>query len=99
MKRNTMVKSNAERQAAYRARHLKHEDGEGVRLNVVIHFQAKYALERLASCYGVTQAAMLERVIHEAQRAALEEAAKMGPQGQDAYYDGKLKLPEASVTP
>ena len=94
-----IIKSNAERQAAYRARHLKHEDGEGVRLNVVIHFRAKFALERLASCYGVTQAAMLERVIQEGQRAALEAATKIGPDGQDAYYDGKLKLPEIGVTP
>jgi hypothetical protein len=99
MKGKSQIKSNAERQAAYRARHLKHEDGEGVRLNVVIHFRAKFALERLASCYGVTQAAMLERLIQEGQRAAQEEVAKMGPHGQDAYYDGKLKLPEADVTP
>jgi hypothetical protein len=45
-----MAKSNAERQAAYRARHLKDENGTGLRLNLVIDAHAKWALERLAVC-------------------------------------------------
>lgn len=47
-----MAKSNAERQAVYRARHLKDEGGTGERLNLVIDLHAKRALERLAVCYG-----------------------------------------------
>ena len=31
-----MPTSNAQRQAAYRARHLQSDDGEGVRLNLII---------------------------------------------------------------
>ena len=43
-----MPTSNAQRQAAYRARHLQSDDGEGVRLNLIIGTHAKCALERLA---------------------------------------------------
>ena len=50
-----MAQTNATRQAAYRQRHLHDEGGTGERLNVVIDLHAKRALERLASCYGVTQ--------------------------------------------
>ena len=44
-----MPTSNAQRQAAYRARHLQSDDGEGVRLNLIIGTHAKCALERLRS--------------------------------------------------
>ena len=47
-----MPTSNAQRQAAYRARHLQADDGEGVRLNLIIGTHAKCALERLASAHG-----------------------------------------------
>ena len=49
-----MPTSNAQRQAAYRARHLQSDDGEGVRLNLIIGTHAKCALERLASAHGLT---------------------------------------------
>lgn len=52
-----MGQSNAERQAAYRARHLKSEDGRGERLNLVVDLHAKACLARLArhcACYAVT---------------------------------------------
>lgn len=55
-----MAKSNAQRQAEYRARHLHDLGATGERLNVVIDFHAKLALERLAAYYGVTQRGMLE---------------------------------------
>ena len=72
-----MAKSNAERQAAYRVRHLKDEGGKGERLNLVIDVHAKCALERLAACYGVTQRAILERMLREAEQEAVELAGKM----------------------
>ena len=86
-----MAQTNAERQAAYRARHLHDEDGTGERLNVIINMHAKRALERLASCYGVTQLAMLERIIETAERQALKKSARF-PRGQDKYYDQKLRF-------
>ena len=61
------MKSNAQRQRAYRERHLKDADGKGERLNTVINLSAKRSLEWLASCYGVTQRALLERIIAQAE--------------------------------
>ena len=86
-----MAKSNAERQAAYRARHLKDEDGAGERLNLVIDLHAKRALERLATCYGVTQREALERLVLDADRAALDKVAAQ-PTGHADYYAGRLRL-------
>ena len=86
-----MAQTTAERQAAYRARHLHDEGGTGERLNVVINLHAKRALERLASCYGVTQLAMLEQIIAAAEREALKKSARLA-KGQDDYYDKKLRF-------
>jgi hypothetical protein len=73
--------SNAQRQADYRARHLKSEDAQLQRLSLMIDLHAKRALERLASCYGVTQKSLLESLIRQAQQVALDEAALMSPNG------------------
>ena len=40
---------------------MKDENAQLERLSLLVDLQAKRALERLASCYGVTQRAMLER--------------------------------------
>lgn len=61
-----MAMSNAQKQAAYRARKIKEGDGE--RLQAVISLHAKRALERLARHHGSTQAATLERLILEEQQ-------------------------------
>jgi hypothetical protein len=90
--------SNAQRQADYRARHLKSEDAQLQRLSLMIDLHAKRALERLASCYGVTQKSLLESLIRQAQQVALDEAALMPPNGPADYYAGRLRLPMASVT-
>lgn len=81
--------TNAERQAAYRAKHLKDVDGTGERLNIIINTHAKRALERLASCYGVTQRATIEKLLLDAERHAATEKI---PGGDADYYAGKLKL-------
>lgn len=86
-----MAKSNAERQAAYRAKHLKSEDGNGERLNLVIDLHTKRALERLAKCYGVTQKEIIKKLALDAERATLDKAAWQ-PTGQNDYYDGKLRM-------
>jgi len=49
-----MGKSNAERQAAYRARHFMAVDGGLERLSLAVSVTAKAQLERLAFCYAVT---------------------------------------------
>ncbi len=61
-----MTMTNAEKQAAYRARKIKEGDGE--RLQAVVSLHAKRALERLARHHGITQAATLERLILDEQR-------------------------------
>jgi len=92
-------RNNAQRQTDYRARHLKSEDGQLQRLNLMIDLHAKRTLERLASCYGVTQKSMLESLIRQAQEVALDEAALMSPNGPADYYAGRLRQAMVLVTP
>lgn len=61
-----MAQSTAERQQAYRRRHLAEGDAE--RLNLVVSVQAKRQLERLARHRGVTQREILERILAQAER-------------------------------
>ena len=72
-----MARTSAQRQAAYRERHLKEESGKGERLNLIINLNAKRAIERLAICYGVTQKDIIERLALGAQRVTLEKAATL----------------------
>lgn len=58
--------SNAEKQANYRKRKIK--EGEGERLQAIISLHAKRELERLARHNGLSQIAMLERLILEEQQ-------------------------------
>ena len=91
-------RSNAQRQADYRQRHLQSEDGHLQRLGLMVDQHAKLALQRLAHCYGVTQRSMLEGLIMQAQRVATDEAMAMSPNGHADYYDGRLRLPRRAVT-
>ncbi|MBK7520108.1 MAG: hypothetical protein IPJ33_19600 [Gammaproteobacteria bacterium] len=61
--------TNAERQRAYRQRHLQDVDGSGERLNMVVSVQAKAQLGRLARHHGISQRAMLERLLAAAERS------------------------------
>ena len=83
-----MPKTNAERQAAYRQRHLHDVDGSCERINVVVSLEAKFALARLASCYCITQRHVLERVLMRVQRDTLAQI----PGQESAYYDQKLRF-------
>ena len=87
-----MASSNAERQRAYRQRHLKgiDEDVEMLeRINAMVHFRAKLNLERLAAHHGMTQRAVLEWVLDEAVERVLNTLD--GP-AQDAFVDLKPTL-------
>jgi hypothetical protein len=84
-----MGKSGAQRQAEYRKRHLKDEAGTLERLNLLVPVSAKRQLERLAYCYGVTQRAMLEKLLAEAERATLNT---LSPEEQGDYLDKQRPL-------
>ena len=98
MQSKAQPRSNAQRQADYRQRHLKSEDRNLQRLGLMVDLHAKLALQRLAHCYGVTQRSMLEGLIMQAQRVAVDEAIAMSSNGHADYYDGRLRLPRAAVT-
>ncbi len=67
-----MAQTNAQRQAAYRTRHLKDENGTSERISLVVDVHAKRALERLTTHYAVTQRAMLETLITDAEKALID---------------------------
>ncbi len=84
-----MSMSNAQRQAAYRQRQLHDIDGRGERLNIVLDTTAKRTLERLASCYGVTQRVVLQRLLASAEQSVLNQLLAR-PNSQGKYYDKQL---------
>ncbi len=87
-----MKKSNAQRQRHYRDRHLKQIGEEHQmleRINQMVSLSAKISLKRLASCYGVTQRAMLEMAINEMEKNLLN---KLPNERQNDYYDMKITL-------
>jgi hypothetical protein len=63
-----MGTSGARRQTAYRQRHLKDAAGALERLHLLVSIAAKRQLKRLAYGDGVTQQAMLERLLATAER-------------------------------
>ena len=87
-----MKKSNAQRQRAYRDRHLKLTDELDdmlERINQMVSLSAKTALKRLASYYGVTQRAILESAIANAERALFDT---LPSEQQNDYYDMNITL-------
>jgi hypothetical protein len=94
----THPNGSAQRQAAYRVRHLKSEDGKLQRLSLLVDLHVKCALERLATCYCVTQKSMLESLILQAQQAAITAAIVDSPNAQQDYYEGRLRLQGVIVT-
>ncbi len=65
-----MAQTNAQRQAAYRARRADAGGGQGdKRHNGWISTKADLALNRLARHHGLTRRAMLERLIQDADEA------------------------------
>jgi len=87
-----MRKSNAERQRAYRDRHLKLTDESDElleRINQMVSLSAKNTLKRLASYYGVTQRALLESAIVNTERTLFDT---LPGEHQNDYYDMKITL-------
>jgi hypothetical protein len=79
-----MAKNPAARQAAYRQKHLHDLDSTKARLNLILDQHVKLALARLAHHQGLTQTALLEKLLIEAQNQAL---AGMTAEEASAYYD------------
>ncbi len=84
-----MAQTSAERQRAYRERHLKAIDATGSRLGTVVRYNTKLTIERLASCYSVTQVRILEHLLSEAEKSLLE---KLSGEEQDAYFDKRYHV-------
>lgn len=87
-----MTTTNAQRQRAYRQRHLKDtgNDYEMLeRINMMVSFSAKENLRRLAFHYGVTQRAVLEQIINEATNHAIKT---MDGQQRNDFFDMKPAL-------
>jgi|GEM_PF-1883784 len=87
-----MKKSNAQRQRAYRYRHLKFTDEPDAlleRINQMVPLPTKNALKRLASYYGVTQRALLESAIANAERVLFDT---LPGEQQNDYYDMNITL-------
>ncbi len=85
-----MAQTNAQRQAAFRARHLKSTDSTTQRVDVLIDAHAKAALKRLAVHRGATQWATLQMLIADAESALVDT---LGKAAQTDYYEGKTKRP------
>lgn len=77
-----MGKSNAERQAAYRARHFKDMESGLDRLSLAVSVPAKAQLERLASCYAVTKREVIESLLAQAERRLLDSL----PASEQRHY-------------
>jgi hypothetical protein len=92
-----MAMSNSQRQAAYRQRQLHDIDAQGERLNIVLDTTAKRSLQRLASCYGVTQRVVLQRLLAGAEQSVLNQLQAL-PNGQNQYYDQQLPVALGFVT-
>lgn len=85
VRRRASAATGAERQAAYRRRHLDEIDSlDSARLNMIVPIATKRALERLARRYAVTQRIMLEGLVEEAERAAIRELSNAEMR---RYYD------------
>ena len=87
-----MRKSNAQRQRAYRNRHMKSTDESDElleRINQMVSLPAKNALKRLASYYGVTQRALLESAIANVERTLFDT---LPGEHQNDYYDMNITL-------
>lgn len=83
-KRSAMT--NAERQAAYRLRKLNSEDAEaaGSVLNLLIPYQAKWALKRVAAHAGKSMIDVLAELVAKEEERITK---KLDQKDWDKYFD------------
>lgn len=96
-----MAKTAAQRQAAYRARRpYAGNDGNGERrLSVWIDTCAGLALARLARRYGVTQRALIERLVIAEDEHILSGIELDSPQWREYFGDTALRGNEGNGEP
>jgi hypothetical protein len=85
-----MAQTNAQRQAAFKARHLKSADCPVERIDCLIEAHAKAALKRLALHHGLPQWEMLQKLIGDAESALVDT---LGTAAQTNYFAEKAKKP------
>ncbi len=84
-----MALTNAQIQAAYRARHCKDVDSATAsRIDTLIDTTSMTALKRLAASHGISQRAMLQTLINDAEASLLSTLSR---KAQSTYYDS-IKL-------
>jgi len=81
--------TNAERQAAYRKRHLSSEAGECVRADLVIDQSASLAFDRLAQNFSLSKRQTVEHLLLLAEAAVL---ASLNSDGRKRYFAGIANL-------
>mgnify|MGYP006356702123 CR=1 FL=1 len=81
--------TNAERQAAYRKRHLSSEAGECVRADLVINQSASLAFDRLAQSFSLSKRQTVEHLLLLAEAAVL---AGLNSNGRKRYFAGIANL-------
>lgn len=84
-----MAKSNADFQREYRERKKAEGTERKPRINTYIDLEAKAALERLASLYGLSQREVMERVLIHAERITVSEYLTQDE--LEPYYQERLK--------
>lgn len=87
-------KTNAERQAAYRQRHLGSDASTSVRLDLVIDQSANQAFERMARSFGLSKRQTLEQLLTFAEATLLSALTK---ENRKRYAVGELNQRIADV--
>jgi hypothetical protein len=78
-----MAMTNAEKQRAYRERHLGFS-GEKSRLQLVLNIHARFQLERVARHKGYSVTVLVEELAEQLERHTIDG---MTPKQRQAYFD------------
>jgi hypothetical protein len=78
-----MAMTNAEKQRAYRERHLGFS-GEKSRLQLVLNVRAKFQLERVARHRGYSVTVLVEELAAQVERRIIDQ---MTPKQRQEYFD------------
>jgi len=81
--------TNAQRQAAYRKRHLRGDTSECVRVDLVIGQPASLAFDRLAQNFSISKRQTVEHLLLLAEAAVL---ASLNSDGKKHYFAGIANL-------
>lgn len=79
-----MAMTNAEKQRAYRERHLGF-NGDKSRMQLVLTVRARFQLERVASHKGYSVTELVEELAAQLEQRII---SRMTPKQQREYFDG-----------